>query len=91
MGLGETADQRPVIPAPPVVTQEDAAETEAGQPGELWQAALPEIDARQVPGGDLWQIFVNDPNGAMIELNYEAAREQGGSAPVERADDVGAR
>ena len=28
-------------------------------------------------GGDLWQIFVNDPNGVMIELNYEAAKEQG--------------
>jgi hypothetical protein len=50
-----------------------------------------EFDSRQVPGGDLWQIFVNDPNGVMIELNYEAAREQSGSAPVERADDVGAR
>src|SRR4029078_5694894 len=35
------------------------------------------FDVRQVPGGDLWQIFVNDPNGVMIELNYEAAREQG--------------
>jgi hypothetical protein len=28
----------------------------------------------------------------MIELNYEAAKEQGvGSAPAERADDVGRR
>src|SRR5690349_14440763 len=25
------------------------------------------FDARQVPGGDLWQIFVYDPNGVMIE------------------------
>ena len=50
------------------------------------------FDSRQVPGGDLWQIFVNDPNGVMIELNYEAAKEQsGGSAPSERADDVGKR
>jgi catechol 2,3-dioxygenase-like lactoylglutathione lyase family enzyme len=49
------------------------------------------FDARQVPGGDLWQIFVNDPNGVMIELNYEAAKEEGGSAPAERHDDVGAR
>jgi hypothetical protein len=50
------------------------------------------FDSRQVPGGDLWQIFVNDPNGVMIELNYEAAREQGaGSAPAERADDAGMR
>ena len=46
--------------------------------------------ARQVPGGELWQIFVNDPNGVMIELNYEAAKEQGaGSAPVETREDIG--
>ena len=49
------------------------------------------FDARQVPGGDLWQIFVNDPNGVMIELNYEAALEQGGSAPTMRTDDPGKR
>ena len=49
------------------------------------------FDARQVPGGDLWQIFVNDPNGVMIELNYEAAKEQGAAAPSARADDIGAR
>src|SRR5882724_13351083 len=50
------------------------------------------FDSRQVPGGDLWQIFVNDPNGVMIELNYEAAKEQGGGmAPAERGDDVGKR
>jgi catechol 2,3-dioxygenase-like lactoylglutathione lyase family enzyme len=35
------------------------------------------FDTRQVPGGALWQIFVRDPNGVMIELNYEAANEQG--------------
>ncbi len=35
------------------------------------------FDTRQVPGGALWQIFVRDPNGVMIELNYEAASEQG--------------
>jgi catechol 2,3-dioxygenase-like lactoylglutathione lyase family enzyme len=29
----------------------------------------------QVPGGELWQIFVRDPNGVMIELNYAAATE----------------
>jgi catechol 2,3-dioxygenase-like lactoylglutathione lyase family enzyme len=49
------------------------------------------FDARQVPGGELWQIFVNDPNGVMIELNYEAAKEQAQSAPTERMDDIGAR
>jgi hypothetical protein len=50
-----------------------------------------DFDSRQVPGGDLWQIFVNDPNGVMIELNYEAAKEGGAAAPAERRDDVGAR
>jgi catechol 2,3-dioxygenase-like lactoylglutathione lyase family enzyme len=49
------------------------------------------FEARQVPGGDLWQIFVNDPNGVMIELNYEAAKEGGALAPEERHDDVGAK
>ena len=38
-----------------------------------------------------WQIFVNDPNGVMIELNYEVAKEQTTAAPAERRDDVGAR
>jgi catechol 2,3-dioxygenase-like lactoylglutathione lyase family enzyme len=33
------------------------------------------FEDRQVPGGALWQIFVTDPNGVMIELNYEAAKE----------------
>ncbi len=50
-----------------------------------------QFDARQVPGGELWQIFVNDPNGVMIELNYEAAKEAAHSAPVETADDIGAK
>jgi catechol 2,3-dioxygenase-like lactoylglutathione lyase family enzyme len=54
----------------------------------LTSKAMP-FDARQVPGGDLWQIFVNDPNGVMIELNYEAAKEQNAAAPSERHDDVG--
>ena len=47
------------------------------------------FDSRQVPGGDLWQIFVHDPNGVMIELNYEAAKEKTAAAPSERRDDVG--
>ncbi|HKS18007.1 MAG TPA: VOC family protein [Bradyrhizobium sp.] len=50
-----------------------------------------DFDSRQVPGGDLWQIFVYDPNGVMIELNYEAGREQDGTAPAARRDDIGAR
>src|SRR5689334_21549627 len=49
------------------------------------------FDSRQVPGGDLWQIFVDDPNGVMIELNYEAAKEGGSAAPVETREDIGAR
>src|SRR6187402_114605 len=34
-----------------------------------------EFEAREVPGGDLWQIFITDPNGVLIELNYETAKE----------------
>lgn len=49
------------------------------------------FDSRQVPGGELWQIFVNDPNGVLIELNYEAAKEVGVSAPKETAEDIGAK
>ncbi len=33
------------------------------------------FDTREVPGGDQWQIFVRDPNGVMIELNYDTAKE----------------
>ena len=33
------------------------------------------FESREVPGGDLWQIFITDPNGVMIELNYETAKE----------------
>ena len=35
-----------------------------------------EFETQQVPGGQLWQIFVRDPNGVMIELNYETAKEK---------------
>jgi len=34
-----------------------------------------EFDTREVPGGDVWQIFITDPNGVVIELNYEMAKE----------------
>ena len=49
------------------------------------------FEARQVPGGELWQIFVDDPNGVLIELNYEAVKEGGAAAPEERKDDIGAK
>jgi catechol 2,3-dioxygenase-like lactoylglutathione lyase family enzyme len=61
-----------------------------GMKQRLQSKSMP-FDARQVPGGDLWQIFVNDPNGVMIELNYEAAKEQSGAAPKETAADIGAK
>lgn len=32
--------------------------------------------AQAVPGNELWQIFVTDPNGVVIELNYDVAEEQ---------------
>jgi hypothetical protein len=33
------------------------------------------FDVREVPGVDVWQIFVTDPNGVMIELNFDTAKE----------------
>ncbi len=35
-----------------------------------------EYEARVVPGGRLWQLFLRDPNGVLCELNFEAAKEQ---------------
>ncbi|MGJ5093205.1 VOC family protein [Bradyrhizobium oligotrophicum] len=60
----------------------------AGMKARLAEKSMP-FEARQVPGGELWQIFVRDPNGVMIELNYEAAKEQAEDAPVETASDIG--
>ncbi len=34
------------------------------------------FDTREVPGVAVWQIFVRDPNGVMIELNYDMAKER---------------
>ena len=61
-----------------------------GMKQRLTSKSMP-FEARQVPGGDLWQIFVNDPNGVMIELNYEAVKEQSVSAPKETAQDIGTK
>ncbi|WP_316231206.1 VOC family protein [Bradyrhizobium sp. SZCCHNR1051] len=60
----------------------------AGMKARLAAKGMP-FEARQVPGGELWQIFVRDPNGVTIELNYEAAKEQAEDAPVETASDIG--
>lgn len=35
-----------------------------------------EYEERIVPGGQLWQLFLRDPNGVLCELNFEAAKEQ---------------
>jgi len=34
--------------------------------------------ARQVPNMDLYQIFVEDPNGITVELNYFGSEQSGG-------------
>jgi hypothetical protein len=47
----------------------------AGMKQRLKSIGLP-FDVREVPGVDVWQIFVTDPNGVMIELNYETAKER---------------
>jgi catechol 2,3-dioxygenase-like lactoylglutathione lyase family enzyme len=47
----------------------------AGMKQRLTFKRLP-FDVREVPGVAVWQIFVTDPNGVMLELNYEMANEQ---------------
>src|SRR4051812_5430672 len=34
-----------------------------------------QFDTVTVPGNQLWQIFITDPNGVVIELNYDVAQE----------------
>jgi catechol 2,3-dioxygenase-like lactoylglutathione lyase family enzyme len=46
----------------------------AGMKHRLASKGLP-FDVREVPGVEVWQIFVTDPNGVMIELNYEMSKE----------------
>jgi len=46
------------------------------------------FDGGRFRAADLWQIFVNDPNGVISKLNYEAPRSRRLGAH-ERADDVG--
>jgi catechol 2,3-dioxygenase-like lactoylglutathione lyase family enzyme len=47
----------------------------AGMKQRLTSRNLP-FDVREVPGVAVWQIFVTDPNGVMLELNYEMANEK---------------
>jgi catechol 2,3-dioxygenase-like lactoylglutathione lyase family enzyme len=35
-----------------------------------------EFRAVEVPGNRVWQIFVRDPNGVVVELNYDAEAER---------------
>ncbi|MEA2936215.1 MAG: hypothetical protein QOD74_2861 [Variibacter sp.] len=39
-----------------------------------------EFRTQAVPGNELWQIFITDPNGVVIELNYETAKENAQAA-----------
>jgi hypothetical protein len=34
------------------------------------------FETREIPSREFWQIFVRDPNGVMIELNYRVADEK---------------
>jgi len=51
-----------------------ASQDMTGMKQRLKLKGLP-FDVREVPGVDVWQIFVTDPNGVMIELNYDTAKE----------------
>jgi catechol 2,3-dioxygenase-like lactoylglutathione lyase family enzyme len=34
----------------------------------------------EVPDTEIWQIFITDPNGVVVELNYDAAKEKASNA-----------
>lgn len=40
------------------------------------------LDWRQmnIPSFNLWQLFIHDPNGVLVELNFDATKEPEGSA-----------
>jgi catechol 2,3-dioxygenase-like lactoylglutathione lyase family enzyme len=39
----------------------------------------------EIPGFGIWQLFMTDPNGIRIELNFDASREPAGSRGPARA------
>ena len=50
-----------------------------GGPSHLTQKGVP-FRVNQVPNSTRWQIFLNDPNNVVIELNFDVASERAGAA-----------
>jgi catechol 2,3-dioxygenase-like lactoylglutathione lyase family enzyme len=54
-----------------------------------WDDCLARVKARgldwraqEVPGTSLWQIFVHDPSGVMLELTFDGAKEGRGKPEI---------
>ena len=52
----------------------------AAMRGKLERLGIPHRE-RSVPGLGLHQVFIDDPNGVVVELNYAAAEQAGAAAP----------
>ena len=50
------------------------------------QALKIDFTERQVDDQGLYQLFVIDPNGVKVELNYPASEAKGRRAPVMASD-----
>jgi catechol 2,3-dioxygenase-like lactoylglutathione lyase family enzyme len=63
------------LPQPPAGVIDHMAFTGAGLAdtvARLRQHGVP-YDLRQLPGGGLWQLFFQDPDGAKVELDFDAS------------------
>jgi len=72
------SEGKPVVHLVDISDVAFASQDMTGMKQRLTSKGLP-FDVREVPGVDVWQIFVTDPNGVMIELNYDTAKEGLGS------------
>ncbi len=70
LGHPRTAEARLRRCAPRGVRQQRIRGHETTANGEGY-----DFRAVAVPGNELWQIFITDPNGVVVELHYETAKE----------------
>jgi catechol-2,3-dioxygenase len=68
------SEGQPVVHLVDISQTSEQQKPDSGVVQRLKSMSLP-FDVREVPGVDVWQIFVTDPNGVMIELNYDTAKE----------------
>lgn len=63
------------VPAPPAGVIDHMAFSASGLAETVAQLKAHDIafDLRKLPGGGTWQLFCHDPDGATVELDFDAA------------------